>query len=125
MPVSEELLTFLKSEKLKSGAEAEFVLPHPTEWSHGDQARITKDFCNAIGITPIKFHDLRATFITNLLARGESLARVMSIVGHSELKTTNGYLRKAGVDVKGGTDKLGYKLPQDAIGKVLSIVGRS
>lgn len=46
------------------------------------------------------------------LARGESLARVMSMVGHHQLKTTNGYLRKAGVDVKGGTDKLGYKLPR-------------
>ena len=125
VPVSEELLIFLKGQKLKSEEEVEFVLPHLTEWTHGDQASITKDFCNAIGITPIKFHDLRATFITNLLARGESLARVMSIVGHSELKTTNGYLRKAGVDVKGGTDKLGYKLPQDSVGKVLSIVGRA
>ena len=32
-------------------------------------------------ITSVKFHDLRATFITNLLARGESLARVMAMVG--------------------------------------------
>ncbi|MBX3042041.1 MAG: tyrosine-type recombinase/integrase, partial [Bdellovibrionaceae bacterium] len=86
------------------------------------QARITREFCAAIGITPVKFHDLRATFITNLLARGESLARVMAIVGHSQIKTTNGYLRKAGVDVQGATEKLGYDLPDEVVGaKVLSL----
>lgn len=124
VPLSDELSVFLKELKIRGGSE-EFVLPHLTEWTRGDQAKVTKDFCNAIGITPVKFHDLRATFITNLLARGESLARVMSIVGHSELKTTNGYLRRAGVDVKGGTDKLGYKVPQQQAGKILSLVGRS
>ena len=86
VPISEELLGFLKGLKLKIGNESEFVLPHLTEWTHGDQAKVIKDFCTAIQVTPIKFHDLRATFITNLLSRGESLARVMSIVGHSELE---------------------------------------
>ena len=123
VPVSDDLARFLKEIKLKDGTE-EFVLPRLREWEHGDQARVTRDFCEGLGITSVKFHDLRATFITNLLARGESLARVMSIVGHSELKTTNGYLRKAGVDVQGGTDKLGYKLPNESEAEVLSIVGR-
>jgi len=124
VPVSNDLARFLKERKLKYGTE-EFVLPRLSEWEHGDQARVTRDFCEGLGITSVKFHDLRATFITSLLARGESLARVMSIVGHSELKTTNGYLRKAGVDVQGGTDKLGYKLPNESQGEVLSIVGRT
>ncbi len=44
------------------------------------------------------------------------------MVGHSELKTTNGYLRKAGIEVLGGTDKLGYKLPRERVGNVLSLV---
>lgn len=120
VPISEELVTFLKELKLERGSE-ESVLPRFLEWENGEQARITREFCTSIGITPIKFHDLRATFITNLLARGESLARVMSIVGHSQLKTTNGYLRKAGVEVQGGTDKLGYKLPKAAPGKILTL----
>jgi len=124
VPMSDDLLSFLKERKLKCGADSEFVLPRLNEWEHGEQARVTREFCEGIGITPIKFHDLRATFITSLLARGESLARVMSMVGHSELKTTNGYLRKAGVDVQGGTDKLGYKLPQESEATILSIVGR-
>lgn len=119
VPISEDLLDFLKELKLKRSLE-ESVLPRFLEWENGEQARITREFCDSIGITPIKFHDLRATFITNLLARGESLARVMSIVGHHQLKTTNGYLRKAGVEVQGGTDKLGYKLPKIYDAQILS-----
>lgn len=120
VPISDSLLQFLKELKLKKG-EAEFVLPRISDWEHGEQAKVLQGFCEAIGITPVKFHDLRATFITNLLAQGESLARVMSIVGHSELRTTNGYLRRAGVDVKGGTDKLGYQIPTSMAGQLIRL----
>jgi integrase len=125
VPISDDLVQFLRERRLKHGAESEFILPRLKEWKDGEQARVTREFCVGLGITSVKFHDLRATFITSLLARGESLARVMSIVGHSELKTTNGYLRKAGVDVQGGTDKLGYKLPQESGAMILSLVKSS
>lgn len=88
VPISIELMTFLKGLKLQRGGD-EFILPHLTEWSRGEAARVTKAFCKSLGITDIRFHDLRATFITSLLARGESLARVMAIVGHSDMETTN------------------------------------
>lgn len=123
VPMSEDLAQFLKELKLKRGNENQFVLPHFPEWENGEQARITREFCEAVGITPVKFHDLRATFITNLLSRGVPLAQVMAIVGHSQLKTTNGYLRKAGVEVRGVTEQLGYKMPDEMQGaKVLSIL---
>lgn len=126
VPISAPLLKFLKELKIQRGQEGEFVLPQILEWENGEQARVTREFCASINITPVKFHDLRATFITNLLARGESLARVMAIVGHSQIKTTNGYLRKAGVDVQGATDKLGYELPEETLkGKVLHLASRS
>lgn len=112
VPVSDELLPFLKALKLERGRE-EFVLPHLTEWTRGDGADVIRGFCKSIGITPIKFHDLRATFITNLLSRGESLARVMAIVGHADIDTTNVYLRLAGVELKGATDKIGYTIPKE------------
>lgn len=72
-----------------------------------EHASVLREFCESIRITSVKYHDLRATFITNLLAHGESLARVMAIGGHTQIKTANVYLRKAGVDVQGGTSKLG------------------
>ncbi len=121
VPISDEILLLLKELKLTRGSE-ESVLPRFREWRNGEQARVTRDFCKLIGVTPVKFHDLRATYITNLLARGETLARVMSMVGHHQLKTTNGYLRKAGVDVKGGNDKLGYKLPRIEEAKIIRLL---
>ncbi len=118
VPISEDLLQFLKEFKLKRGQE-EFVLPHLNEWTRGDAAEVLRKFCKALQITPIRFHDLRATFITNLLSRGESLARVMAIVGHADMETTNVYLRKAGIELKDGTEKLGYKIPRQIGGQVL------
>ena len=78
--MSDDLLNFLREWKLQSGG-GEFILPHFIEWQNGEQASVLREFCESIGITSVKFHDLRATFITNLLARGESLARVMAMVG--------------------------------------------
>ncbi len=121
VPISDELMVFLKQVRLQKGKE-EFVLPHLQEWTRGEAAKVTKAFCKAIGVTDIRFHDLRATFITNLLARGVPLAVVMAIVGHADMETTNVYLRQAGVEIQGGTDKLGYKLLGDQAAQVLQLV---
>ncbi|MEK6775119.1 MAG: tyrosine-type recombinase/integrase [Bdellovibrionota bacterium] len=122
VPVSSDFLNFLKEHKLSCDPKSQFVLPHLKEWTNGEQAKVISEFCKAIEITPIKFHDLRATFITNLLSHGVSLAKVMAIVGHSEIKTTNVYLRKAGVEIKGATECLGYKIPSHRSAKVLSLL---
>ncbi len=121
VPMGDELLGFLKKLKLERGQE-EFVLPRLIDWERGGAAKVLKAFCRGIEITEIRFHDLRATFITNLLSQGESLVRVMAIVGHADMETTNEYLRKAGIELKGGTDKLGYKVPVESEGKVLQLV---
>lgn len=93
-------------------AHEDYILPLEAEWTNGMQADVLRDFCRQIGITPIRFHDLRATFITNLLAQGVQLAKVMMMVGHRKLGTTDQYLRKAGVPVQGATEALGYKVPE-------------
>lgn len=120
-PLNDALLVFLKELKLRGAAQSEFVLPRLKEWENGEQALVTREFCESIGITPVAFHDLRATFITNLLGRGESLGRVMAMVGHTQLKTTNVYLRLAGVEVKGGTEKLGYTVPSESLAQVVEL----
>ena len=86
------------------------LLPRVREWRQGDQSRLLRDFCRGIGIPEVKFHDLRATFITNMLSRGAALNVVMSIVGHRKIATTDVYNRLAGVGVKGSTNKLSYGL---------------
>lgn len=120
VPISKELLDYLKELKLQCGQE-EFVLPRLNEWERGEAAHVTRGFCKSLGITEVKFHDLRATFITNLLARGESLVRVMAIVGHADMETTNVYLRKAGIELAGGTEKLGYTVPKEHEANVINV----
>ena len=98
----------------------DLALPRSNEWRQKKQAKALGEFCEGIGIPKVKFHDLRATFITNLLSEGVSLAKVMAIVGHSEVSTTNEYLRLAGVDVKEGTtEKLKYRLHSPFAGNVV------
>jgi len=121
IPISDDFLQFLKELKLKADPNSEHVLPRLTEWYRGDQAKVLRGFCESVGITKVRFHDLRATFITNLLAQGVSLARVMAIVGHNQIDTTNHYLRKAGVELKGATNELGYAIPQNNAGELVSL----
>lgn len=85
-PLSNECRKFLEELKLKYAKDSEFVLPRLWEWDQGDQAKILRSFCEEIGITSVKFHDLRATFITQMLNNGVPLSKVMAIVGHSILK---------------------------------------
>lgn len=91
----------------------DLILPRIRSWSRGNQAKELRDFCKEIGIRECKFHDLRATHITNLLSNGVSLSKVMHQVGHSQLKTTDAYHRLAGVEVKGITQSLGFKVPSN------------
>ncbi|MBU3915161.1 site-specific integrase [bacterium] len=121
VPISRTLKP-LVIELLNDKSNGEFLLPHPWQWKNGDQAKVLKAFCQGLGITSIKFHDLRATFITHMFANNASIAEVQSVVGHSDLKTTQVYLRIAGVNVKGATDKLNFVLPSAKSGKnVLSL----
>ena len=114
VPISNDLSCFLMELK-KSHPDQEHVLPRLIEWTHGDQAKVLKEFCKGIGITCVKFHDLRATFITNMLSQGVPLVKVMSIVGHKKMETTDIYLRLAGVDIKGATDALSYAVPTETV----------
>jgi integrase len=113
-PISKECRRFLGELKTDFSKDSEFVLPRLWEWDQGDQAKVLKSFCLEIGITPVKFHDLRATFITQMLNNGVPLSKVMAIVGHSSLKTTQGYLRLSGKDIEGATEELNIQVPDVA-----------
>ncbi len=112
IPISRELENFLRHLKSEAVSPTSPILERYPDWEAGIQSKILKDFCHEIGITPIRFHDLRATFITQLMLQGVPVAKVMAIVGHSQLKTTMVYLRLVGYDVKGVTEELNIRLPQ-------------
>src|SRR3989339_121576 len=103
---------------------SDLVLPRLTEWRGGLQAQVLEDFCSGIGITAVKFHDLRATFITNLLSQGVPLVKVMAIVGHSKMSTTDRYLRLGGVELQGVTEKLSFGVEEEQCARVLRLVER-
>lgn len=99
----------------------DLVLPRSSEWKHGEQSKITKEFCKLIGVTEVKFHDLRATFNTSLLGQGVPVPQVMALVGHSRMSTTDEYLRLAGINIKGATNSLSYKLPIDDKNNIIEL----
>jgi integrase len=110
-PISNECRKFLEELRASFTKDSAFVLPRLWEWAQGDQAKVLKSFCAELGITPVRFHDLRATFITQMLNNGVPLSKVMAIVGHSSLKTTQGYLRLSGKDIEGATEDLKIQVP--------------
>ena len=121
-PISEEAKWYLQGLRAETG-QSEYVLPRDPLWERGNLSSVTRDFCRGLGISEVKFHDLRATFITQLLKNGVSTSKVMAIVGHSSLKTTETYLRLCGKDVEGATEALNIILPKEDgfLGKVIEL----
>ncbi len=106
VPISNQLRVII--EELKNTTEnEEFVLPRESGWLQGEAAKVLRNFLKSIGInTPVVFHTLRACFATHLLALGVESAKIMKIGGWKDLKTFEIYVRLAGIQVKGVTDKL-------------------
>jgi integrase len=122
IPMSDELVTFMKEQKLAQGNEAS-VLHRYNLWSKGQQAQILREFCVGSGITSVKFHTLRACFATQLIKDGIAPAVVMKIAGWKDLKTMQRYIRLAGIEVKGATNGLRL-LPEAAVmGRVVNLFG--
>ena len=48
------------------------------------------------GLCRIRFHDLRHTFASQLIAQGESLAYIRDQLGHSSIQAHGGHLRPPG-----------------------------
>lgn len=104
LEIAPPLIPLLKELKLQSADE--FVLPRIARWSKGEQARELRMFLEGMGLPRVRFHDLRATWATIMLSSGIEPIKVMKMGGWKDLKTMQFYVRKAGVDIKGITDKL-------------------
>lgn len=98
--IAAPLMTMLRQWKLERSDSA-FILPRLDKWEVGEQARELRMFLMGIGIPPVRFHDLRATWATMMLSKGVEPIKVMSMGGWKDIKTLMIYTRKAGVDVKG------------------------
>lgn len=122
--IAPNLVPLLQELKLQSCGET-FVLPHFRDWEIGEQARQLQRFLVGIGLPPIRFHDLRATWATLLLSKGVAPAKVMMMGGWKDMKTMMIYMRKTGIDIKGMTDCLNLHDPMFTGAKVLDFSQRS
>jgi len=102
VPISSELSLLLQNLKRSD----EFVLPRLEAWIQGQQAKVLKEFCRMIGLVEIKFHTLRACFATLLISDGVEPIKVMKVCGWQDLKTMARYVRLAGIEESGVTEKL-------------------
>lgn len=105
VPINETLMHILKELKLE-GEGGKYVLPRRSKWDSGDQAQELQKFLILIGLPPVRFHDLRATWATILLGKGVEPVRVMKMGGWRDMKTMMIYMRMAGLDTQGATDCL-------------------
>lgn len=113
VPISDQLFKLIVELKSLTG-HCEYVLPRANGWEDGYAAKHLREFLKRHGIDDyVVFHTLRACFATHLLASGAEPAKVMKIGGWKDFKTFEIYIRLAGVDVLGVTDKLKV-LPTEA-----------
>lgn len=71
--------------------DPDLVLCHPDTGHPYDASKLRKRFKSAVaaaGIRPIRFHDLRHTFGTQMAAAGAPLRHIQEWMGHRDYKTT-------------------------------------
>jgi integrase len=96
----------LELRQLTYKTDSDLVLPHWREFAGGEQGKPLKLILSALGLTPIRWHDLRATGITLMLTKRTPHSVIMKISGHRSISSFNIYVRLAGVEVKGETDHI-------------------
>lgn len=102
LPIEPELLPLLKVLASESGGVGKVIsdLPSERDLSRGlrrwlARAKVDRPglFERGPSVRPIRFHDLRATGITWMAARGDEAIRIQQRAGHTSFTTTERYLR--------------------------------
>ena len=74
--------------------DLDLVFPHPASGHVLDPSKLRKRFQAAArraSVRPVRFHDLRHTFGTQLAASGAPLRAIQEWMGHSDYRTTSIY----------------------------------
>jgi integrase len=76
------------------GDEEDLVFCHPLLGGVYDPSKLRRRFvkaARAAGLRPVRFHDLRHTFGTQMAAAGAPLRTIQEWMGHSDYRTTSIY----------------------------------
>lgn len=93
IPITPDLQTVLKEQKLKTGKSG-FVFLSDKGLPYRFHDSIDNAFygaCKRAGIEGLRFHDLRHTSATRMIEAGASIVAVSKILGHSDIKITMRY----------------------------------
>jgi hypothetical protein len=96
------------------GDDYDLVFAHPELGVPLDRTKVTRRFqaaCAEAGVSRIRFHDLRHTFATTLVASGVPRRTIQEYLGHADLKTTQIYSHYA-PSTRGGGDQRGVWVPE-------------
>ena len=124
VPLSQDCIRLLQELRLQTGS-GQYILPRLSRWENGVQAAVLRTFCLEHGLPSVRFHTLRSCFGTQLLRQGVPAAIVMKIAGWKDLKTMQGYIRLAGVEVAGATDGLSVLPPEELVANVVAFRPRA
>jgi integrase len=105
---AQRIIALLKTANPDKCNPDDFILPQIPTWKQGDAAKDLRAFLSGCGLQAIRFHDLRACFITQCLWNGVQPTVVMKLVGHADLKVLMRYCRHTGSDLLGQTDVLDF-----------------
>lgn len=111
VPINKEaqrIINQLRAANPNACSPDDFVLPQIPTWKQGDAAKDLRAFLKGCGLPVIRFHDLRACFISQCLLNSIQPSVVMKMVGHGDMKTMMRYCRHTGSDVLGQTDVLDF-----------------
>jgi integrase len=112
VPINKEAQRIIQNLRASNSAGCspdDFILPQISTWKQGDAAKDLRAFLMGSGLPVIRFHDLRACFISQCLLNGIQPSVVMKMVGHADMKTMMRYCRHTGSDVLGQTDVLDFR----------------
>jgi len=93
VPLAERLADELDTHYKKSpfNGDADLVFAHPEIGSVLDPSKLRKRFlacARRAGVRPVRFHDLRHTFGTQMAAAGAPLRAIQEWLGHADSRTT-------------------------------------
>lgn len=107
LPLNNVALATLKTWREQSPEDAVLVFPSPDTGERFDNIkRLWASICDAAKLKGIRWHDLRHTHASRLLASGASIETVRTLLGHVSIETTSIYLHSGEDEQRAAVERL-------------------